>query len=80
MAYRILEGCPCCGGYPVSPSPARGFIARVRQLVTGRQPFQCEQCGWRGWAHESWDRRQRDLPPPGGVDRRKTGRAPEPPA
>lgn len=72
MAYRILEGCPRCGGYPVPLAPARNVLERLREALTGRHPFQCARCGWHGWAHESWDRRQRDLPPPGNLERRKT--------
>ncbi len=76
MPYRILEGCPHCGGYPVTPSSSGGLLERLRRRLTGKQLFRCERCGWRGWADESWDRRRQNLPPPGNVDRRRPAAPP----
>jgi hypothetical protein len=62
VKYRILEGCPRCGKFPVLQSHRHGWWERLRHAVTGMSPYRCKACRWRGWAHSSWDRRQRDLP------------------
>jgi hypothetical protein len=41
--------CPSCGSTRVFPSRLRNALERLRQTVTGRQPFRCHQCGWRRW-------------------------------
>jgi hypothetical protein len=57
--YVILQGCPRCGKFPVLQSHRRGWWDRLRSHVTGKSPYRCRACRWRGWAHASWDRRQR---------------------
>lgn len=59
MKYVILQGCPRCGRFPVTLSHRRGWWDRLRSRVTGKNPYRCRACRWRGWAHASWDRRQR---------------------
>ncbi len=61
VKYRILEGCPRCGRFPVSRSHLKGLHERLWQWLTGKSPYRCRNCRWRGWAHDSWDRRQRVL-------------------
>ncbi|MFA5909611.1 MAG: hypothetical protein WC815_12595 [Vicinamibacterales bacterium] len=34
----------------------------LRHRLTRKRPFRCQACGWRGWADQSWERRQRDEP------------------
>jgi hypothetical protein len=57
--YRVLEGCPKCGHFKLRESIFHGMWERLRHRLTGKRPFRCRGCGWRGWADESWDRRQR---------------------
>ena len=60
--YRILEGCPRCHQYPVRMSHLRGPLEWLRHWLTRRRPFRCPACKWRGWANQSWERRQRVEP------------------
>jgi hypothetical protein len=41
--------CPSCGSNRVFPSRLRNVVERIRQGVTGRQPYRCHECGWRRW-------------------------------
>jgi predicted RNA-binding Zn-ribbon protein involved in translation (DUF1610 family) len=41
--------CPTCGSTRVHSSRLRGLFERLRQALTGMQPFRCHQCGWRRW-------------------------------
>jgi hypothetical protein len=59
IKYRILQGCPRCGKFPVTLSHRRGLVDRLRAWLTGTSPYRCRACQWRGWANGSWDRRQR---------------------
>jgi hypothetical protein len=34
----------------VYASRARNSFERVRQVLTGRQPYRCHDCNWRKWA------------------------------
>jgi hypothetical protein len=40
--------CPACHA-STHRSRSRSWVERVRRLVTGRAPFRCSACGWRGW-------------------------------
>jgi hypothetical protein len=42
--------CPSCGSARVYPSRARNVVERLRQALTGRQPYRCHECNWRKWA------------------------------
>jgi hypothetical protein len=33
-------------------SRTRTWIERLRRRMTGRVPYRCRACGWRGWRHE----------------------------
>lgn len=57
--YKILAGCPRCKQYPLRISHTRGPLEWLRELVTRKRPYRCVACGWRGWADETFDRRQR---------------------
>ena len=59
MRDKILQGCPRCGKFPVTASHRRGVFDRLRAYLTGMSPYRCRTCRWRGWAHGSWERRQR---------------------
>ena len=41
--------CPTCGSARVYLSRLRGFLERLRQVLTGMHPVRCHQCGWRRW-------------------------------
>jgi hypothetical protein len=41
--------CPACGSPQVFPSRLRHRIERLRQVLTGKQPYRCHQCDWRQW-------------------------------
>jgi hypothetical protein len=40
--------CPACQA-STHRSRARSWVERVRRQLTGRAPFRCSACGWRGW-------------------------------
>jgi hypothetical protein len=40
--------CPVCHA-PLHRSRARSWVERLRRRVTGRAPFRCSACDWRGW-------------------------------
>ncbi len=42
--------CPSCGSARVYPSRARNVLERLRQVLSGRQPYRCHDCNWRKWA------------------------------
>ena len=41
--------CPECGKASLHHSLPRSLIERVRRRLTGRVPFRCHACDWRGW-------------------------------
>ena len=41
--------CPKCASTRVYPSRLRGAVERLRQKLTDRQPYRCQECGWRRW-------------------------------
>jgi hypothetical protein len=55
----------------------KGPHERLRQWLTGKAPYRCLACRWRGWAHDSWDRRQRELEHGHRIGRRADDRPPE---
>ena len=42
------QSCPRCGG-AAHRSRTRSWFERVRRSVTGRVPYRCRLCNWRGW-------------------------------
>jgi len=44
----VSHSCPRCGG-AANRSRTRSWFERVRRSVTGRVPYRCRQCNWRGW-------------------------------
>jgi len=47
----VALACPRCNG-AVHHSRTRSWLERLRRSITGRVPFRCPACGWRGWRHE----------------------------
>ena len=41
--------CPECGSPRVRPSHRRSPWERIRSRLTGRRPYRCRACQWRGW-------------------------------
>jgi hypothetical protein len=41
--------CPKCGSKNVHRSRTRGLWEGWRQKVTGKRPYRCRHCHWRGW-------------------------------
>lgn len=65
--------CPSCGSLRVFPSRLRNSFERLRQMLTGKQPYRCHECDWRKWSNvrvhpDGPDVRPEDL---------RTGRVPE---
>jgi hypothetical protein len=44
-----LEECPKCQSRKVHRSRTRSVVERFRRNFTGKAPFRCDGCGWRGW-------------------------------
>jgi predicted Zn-ribbon and HTH transcriptional regulator len=65
--------CPACGSARVHSSRLRGFLERLRQVLTGMHPVRCHQCGWRRWQNVI-DRNRAPIVP----DDLRTGRAAAP--
>jgi hypothetical protein len=42
--------CPKCRSDRVHPSRSRSQWDRWRRRITGKRPYRCPQCAWRGWA------------------------------
>ncbi len=47
-----MDRCPKCQSQRVHRSRTRSWIERFRRTFTGKAPFRCSQCGWRGWAFD----------------------------
>lgn len=45
--------CPACGGVRIHHSRLRNWAERARWRVTGRAPFRCHDCQWRGWRKDA---------------------------
>jgi transposase-like protein len=66
--------CPECGSTRVFPSRLRHGLERLRQGLTGKQPYRCHQCNWRKWRDVEVRADSEDVRP----DDLRTGRTPEP--
>lgn len=42
--------CPKCQSLSVHRSRSRNPWERWRKEITGKRPYRCADCGWRGWA------------------------------
>jgi hypothetical protein len=51
-AVAPLTTCPSCGARRVSRAPRGSNLARLRSLVTRRNPLRCSACGWAKWVRE----------------------------
>jgi hypothetical protein len=48
----VAQTCPSCGDVDVHHSRPRSPLERFRRRLTGRVPFRCHHCAWRGWRRE----------------------------
>jgi hypothetical protein len=48
-----ILSCPSCGKAPLRHSRTRSWFERLRRRITGRVPYRCHACNWRGWRLES---------------------------
>jgi hypothetical protein len=44
----VSQTCPRCRG-AAHRSRTRSWFERLRRRVTGRVPYRCRRCNWRGW-------------------------------
>jgi hypothetical protein len=45
-----MEHCPKCKSVEIHRSRAKTRFEEWRKYVTGKRPYRCHACGWRGWA------------------------------
>jgi hypothetical protein len=45
----VSESCPGCGAHDLHHSRLSGRLERIRWRLTGRVPYRCHSCQWRGW-------------------------------
>jgi hypothetical protein len=48
-----MHECPKCKSPRVHPSRSRSQWERLRKEITGKRPFRCSACRWRGWGVDS---------------------------
>lgn len=44
-----MSRCPKCNSDDVRHSRTRSRWERWRKEITGRRPYRCRRCNWRGW-------------------------------
>jgi len=44
-----LPHCPKCKSRNLRRSPTRNRWERWRKEITGKRPYRCRECQWRGW-------------------------------
>jgi predicted RNA-binding Zn-ribbon protein involved in translation (DUF1610 family) len=44
-----MHQCPKCGSAHIHRSRAKSKWETLRKAVTGKRPYRCRACGWRGW-------------------------------
>lgn len=51
MVPRVLHvaKCPKCDSRSIRRSPTRSRWERLRKDITGKRPYRCRECQWRGW-------------------------------
>lgn len=51
-AMAQLTTCPSCGARRVTRAPRGSTFARMRTMLTRRNPVRCQACGWSKWVRE----------------------------
>ncbi len=44
-----MQQCPKCKSEDVHRSRAKSRWEQWRKEITGKRPYRCQACGWRGW-------------------------------
>jgi DNA-directed RNA polymerase subunit RPC12/RpoP len=44
-----MTQCPKCKSENIHRSRPRARWEKWRKKITGKRPFRCHECGWRGW-------------------------------
>jgi hypothetical protein len=44
-----VSHCPKCSSKDLRPSHTRNRWERLRRDITGKRPYRCRACQWRGW-------------------------------
>jgi predicted RNA-binding Zn-ribbon protein involved in translation (DUF1610 family) len=44
-----MQTCPSCKSAEIHRSRTRTKFDKWRKAITGRRPYRCHACGWRGW-------------------------------
>ena len=52
MVSSVSLACPECGA-AIHHSRPRSWFERLRRRVTGRVPYRCHNCNWRGWRDDA---------------------------
>lgn len=71
---RHMHQCPRCKSDKVHFSRTRSKWEAWRKEITGKRPYRCPDCGWRGWAADSGPRFS-----PDDVESSSRAIAPDPP-
>jgi hypothetical protein len=48
-----MQQCPRCQSASIHRSRSKTAWETLRKEITGKRPFRCRACGWRGWGYES---------------------------
>jgi predicted RNA-binding Zn-ribbon protein involved in translation (DUF1610 family) len=51
-----MQKCPKCGSEEVHRSRAKTRWETWRKEITGKRPYRCHKCGWRGWGVDTGPR------------------------
>src|SRR5438067_76218 len=51
-----MRKCPKCKSLDVHQSRAKTRWEAWRKRITGRRPYRCRACRWRGWGPDTLDR------------------------
>ena len=51
-----MQQCPSCKSERVHASRTRSRWESWRKAITGKRPYRCRDCQWRGWAQDSGPR------------------------
>ena len=44
-----MNNCPQCRSDAIHRSRTRSRWEELRKELTGKRPYRCDECGWRGW-------------------------------
>lgn len=69
-----MQQCPKCKADDIHRSRARNRWESWRKNITGKRPYRCRACLWRGWGHDLGPRFDQDE-----LSRAQAAVAPEPP-